>query len=63
VAQRRDLFSELAEGFDALANGRAVERRVYGIRDLPAETVEAIQKSRVNPAHDHLNALLHENDK
>ncbi len=36
----------------------AVERRVYQTEDLPAEIAEAIQKSKMNPAHNYLNGLL-----
>ena len=37
---------------------RALERRVYRIGELPAGIVDAIEHSEMNPAHDHLNALL-----
>ena len=32
----------------------------HRIKDLPAEITEAIQSSKMSPAHDHLNALLDE---
>ena len=38
----------------------AFKRRVYRIKDLPAEISEAIKASRMDPAHDHLHALLDE---
>jgi hypothetical protein len=34
------------------------ERWVYRVKELPVEIVEAIKASRMDPAHDHLNALL-----
>jgi hypothetical protein len=33
-------------------------RRAYGVTDLPQETVISLATARMNPAHDHLNALL-----
>jgi hypothetical protein len=39
---------------------RALERRVHRINDLPAEIADAIEGLKMNPAHDHLNALLEE---
>jgi len=42
---------------------RAFEQRVQRIKDLPAEIAEAIQRSKMNPAHDYLNALLDESQK
>jgi PHD/YefM family antitoxin component YafN of YafNO toxin-antitoxin module len=33
-------------------------RRVYHISELPDETVAALENARMDPAHDHLNALL-----
>jgi hypothetical protein len=30
------------------------------MKNLPAEVAEAIQGSKMNPAHDHLNALFDE---
>jgi len=38
----------------------AFERRMHRIKDLPADIAEGIRSSKVNPAHDHLNALLDE---
>lgn len=37
---------------------RALERRVYRIGELPTGIADAIERSEMNPAHDHLNALL-----
>jgi hypothetical protein len=35
---------------------------VHRIKDVPAEIVEAIQGSNMNPARDHLDALLDESE-
>jgi PHD/YefM family antitoxin component YafN of YafNO toxin-antitoxin module len=37
---------------------RAFERRVYRIEQLPENIVQAIAESRMDPKHEHLNALL-----
>jgi hypothetical protein len=37
---------------------RAFARRVYQLKNLPPDLVAAIEASRMDPAHDHLNALL-----
>ncbi len=37
---------------------KASARRAYHVSELPAETVAAIAQAEMNPAHDHLNALL-----
>jgi PHD/YefM family antitoxin component YafN of YafNO toxin-antitoxin module len=49
-----------AREFSELQRLRAFERRVHGIKEIPAEIAEAIEASRMNPAHEHLNALLDE---
>jgi PHD/YefM family antitoxin component YafN of YafNO toxin-antitoxin module len=49
-----------AREYEELQRLRAFERRVHRIKDLPAEIAEAIQNSKMNPAHDHLDALLDE---
>ena len=49
-----------AREFEELQRLRAFERRAYRINDLPAEIADAIEGSRMNPAHDHLNKLLDE---
>ncbi|HZT01891.1 MAG TPA: type II toxin-antitoxin system Phd/YefM family antitoxin [Steroidobacteraceae bacterium] len=52
-----------AREYEELQRLRAFERRVHRIKDLPAEISEAIQAAKMNPAHDHLNALLDESQK
>lgn len=52
-----------AREYEELQRLRAFERRVHRIKDLPAEIAEAIQGAKMNPAHDHLNALLDESRK
>ncbi len=52
-----------AREFEELQRLRAFERRVHRIKDMPAEIVEAIQSSKMSPAHDHLNALLDKDEK
>lgn len=37
---------------------KAHSRHAYHISELPEETVAAIAKVQMNPAHDHLNALM-----
>ena len=49
-----------AREFEELQRLRAFERRAYRINDLPAEISDAIEGSKMNPAHDHLNKLLDE---
>jgi PHD/YefM family antitoxin component YafN of YafNO toxin-antitoxin module len=49
-----------AREFEELQRLRAFERRAYRINDLPAEIAAAIEGSKMNPAHDHLNKLLDE---
>jgi len=49
-----------AREFEELQQLRALERRAYRINDLPAEIADAIEGSKMNPAHDHLNKLLDE---
>lgn len=39
---------------------RAFERRVFRIKELPPEISRAIKASKMDSAHDHLNALLDE---
>jgi PHD/YefM family antitoxin component YafN of YafNO toxin-antitoxin module len=52
-----------AREFEELQRLRAFERRVHRIKDLPAEIADAIQNSTMNPAHEHLNALMDENER
>jgi len=47
-----------AREFAELQRLRAFERRVHRVKDLPAEIAEAIQRSKMTAAHDHLNKLL-----
>jgi PHD/YefM family antitoxin component YafN of YafNO toxin-antitoxin module len=49
-----------AREFDELQRLRAFERRVHRIKEIPAEFAEAIEASRMDTAHEHLNALLDE---
>ena len=49
-----------AREFEELQRLRAFERRAYRINDMPAEIAGAIEGSKMNPAHDHLNELLDE---
>jgi PHD/YefM family antitoxin component YafN of YafNO toxin-antitoxin module len=49
-----------AREFEELQRLRAFERRAYRINDMPAEIADAIEGSKMNPAHDHLNKLLDE---
>lgn len=44
--------------YEELQRLRAFERRVFRIRELPAEIADAIKASKMDPAHDDLNALL-----
>lgn len=46
--------------FKELQRLRAFERRVYRIKDLPPNLAEAIKASKMEPGHEHLNALLDE---
>jgi prevent-host-death family protein len=49
-----------AREFEELQRLRAFERRVHRINDLPTEIADAIEDSKMSPAHDHLNKLLDE---
>lgn len=46
--------------FAELERLRAYQRRAYRIEELPGEVFEAIMDARMDPRHDHLNALLDE---
>jgi len=37
---------------------KATARRAYPVSEMPEETFAAIAQTEMNPAHDHLNALL-----
>lgn len=45
---------------EVLRQSRTFQRRVYRIKDLPADIAQAIQTSKMNLTWDHLNALLDE---
>jgi PHD/YefM family antitoxin component YafN of YafNO toxin-antitoxin module len=47
-----------AHEYEELRRLREFERRVYQLKDLPKEVVDAIEASKMDSAHDHLNALL-----
>jgi PHD/YefM family antitoxin component YafN of YafNO toxin-antitoxin module len=47
-----------AHEYAELQRLREFERRVYRVKELPAEIAEAIKASKMDPTHDHLNALL-----
>jgi hypothetical protein len=34
------------------------ERRVYRLKELPNEILDGIKSAKMDPSHDHLNALL-----
>lgn len=46
--------------YNELKRLRAFERRVFRIKELPPEISRAIKAAKMDPAHDHLNALLDE---
>jgi PHD/YefM family antitoxin component YafN of YafNO toxin-antitoxin module len=47
-----------AREYEELRRLREFERRVYRLKDLPKEIVEAIKAAKMDSAHNHLNALL-----
>ena len=47
-----------AQEYEELQRLRAFQRRVYRIKELPAEIAKAIKASKMDPAHDHLNSLM-----
>ena len=49
-----------AVAFDEYQKLKAMARRAYRVSDLPKSFVESLAATRMNPAHDHLNALLEE---
>ena len=49
-----------AQEYAELQRLRALERRAYRLSELPVEVADAIEASKMNPAHDHLNDLLKE---
>lgn len=44
--------------YDELQRLRAFARQVYQLKNLPPALAAAIEASRMDPAHEHLNALL-----
>jgi hypothetical protein len=44
--------------YDELQRLRVFARRVYQLKNLPPDLAAAIEASSMDPAHDHLNALL-----
>jgi hypothetical protein len=44
--------------YNELKRLRNFERRVYRVKELPAEIADAIKASKMDPSHDHLNALM-----
>ena len=47
-----------AETYREYQKLKAMARRAYKVADLPKKTVDAIAASRMDPSHDHLDALL-----
>jgi PHD/YefM family antitoxin component YafN of YafNO toxin-antitoxin module len=46
--------------YDELQRLRSFARRVYQLKSVPADIAAAIEASQMDPAHEHLNALLDE---
>ena len=44
--------------YDELQRLRAFARQVYQLKNLPPALAAAIEASKMDPAHDHLNSLL-----
>lgn len=49
-----------AHEYEELRRLREFERRVYRLKELPADVLAAIKSARMDASHDHLNALLDE---
>jgi PHD/YefM family antitoxin component YafN of YafNO toxin-antitoxin module len=47
-----------AREYAELQRLRTLERRAYRLDDLPADVADAIEASKMDPAHDRLNELL-----
>lgn len=47
-----------AQEYEELRRLRAFERRVYRLKGLPKELLEAIKAAKMDASHAHLNALL-----
>ncbi len=39
------------------------DREVFGLDDMPPDLIDAIRNAKMDPRHDHLNALLDEEDR
>jgi hypothetical protein len=51
-----------ASEFDEYRRLKERATRAYYVSELPQETVDAIEASRMDPIHDHLNDLLERDD-
>jgi len=49
-----------AVAFDEYQKLKAMARRSYKVSELPKSFIDVLAATRMNPAHDHLNALLDE---
>jgi prevent-host-death family protein len=38
------------------------DREVYGAHNMPQDLIDALQEAKMDPRHDHLNALLDEDE-
>ncbi|MHB1871982.1 MAG: type II toxin-antitoxin system Phd/YefM family antitoxin [Steroidobacteraceae bacterium] len=47
-----------AHEYEELRRLREFERRVYRLKGLPEDVLEAIKNAQMDPVHAHLNALL-----
>jgi hypothetical protein len=47
-----------AVAFKEYQNLKAMARQAYRVAELPKSFVESLAAARMNPLHDHLNALL-----
>lgn len=47
-----------AQEYEELQRLRVFERRVYRLKELPKEILDGIKSAKMDPSHDHLNALL-----
>lgn len=49
-----------SEDYERLKRLEKYMPRAYALEELPVETIQAIANARMDPRHDHLNALLDE---
>ena len=49
-----------AREYEELRRLREFERRVYRLKELPADIAKALKAAKMDASHDHLNALLDE---